>query len=814
MFSKVEEIMKKAGKSIQGKRWHVSYPGQLSFHPDPKYLSKFPILSEMRWLLPLLNSSNRRLSSSICETWLLSHKMVIDKRILYQLWSRWKGSREQCESVVKAIQEAVRNGIRSMARLILDELTKSYSKVRLQGKAQTVESSESDTDIPSRIPDNPKSNESSLGKRKHKMIQSYKCEGAWCQGLEQSFFKAPNRVKESESKCSRCAKLVMVESFIREFCGIAVADPSIFDRLLPICFEKSGAVSKDLSEIWELCTCVTKISKETKVIAMDCFFSSLRNLQSIEQLGGVFCSCKSVVSRNKKQECLDCNLIYVSKCQDKKICNSIYCKSIHSSVSKIECSICEASTHRNPACLGSTASLLKKDHICMKCSLIAFLHRSMRTTPGEAQVVQINAPQIQFDFPMGDQDSCYDSQVLSESELRKIIISYFSENQNMHWYKAVKLMEDYSTRMPEILLSSVIQNIDLPMGIIPAVGPGSGVVLSQNNFESMMGNNMVDDCMFEQALALVCSFKTVFRSSLKAACFSPLAYVQMSNGYYRRQSRVHGEVVDRIDKELTAALQYVDILFVPINIENKHWHICVVCREQAKIILFDPFHFSEVDMMGNPELAVIHIKEYISYVSDSSSLFADVWHYSVSYAHEEISHWQLPWQHQGNGCALHCLSFAANMLSGKHVQITDSDTQVICSLFRILLNTSESFGPVCLHSSQAVAYTLPTNIHALTASSSVSAVTHPLPINVQTLTAMGHPLSDINSCVIPARQILASNEAMQEPVSSQVEEASTTSFFGQTSQKAFNQYPGDGMKHLGTRSLSSDGKQYEFCNLF
>ena len=598
MFSKVEEIMKEAGKSIQGKRWHVSYPGQLPFHPDPKYLSKFPILSEMRWLLPLLNSSNRRLSSSICETWLLSHKMVIDKRILYQLWSRWKGSREQCESVVKAIQEAVRNGIRSMARLILDELTKSYSKVRLQGKAQTVESSESDTDIPSRIPDNPKSNESSLGKRKHKMIQSYKCEGAWCQGLEQSVFKAPNRVKESESKCSRCAKLVMVESFIREFCGIAVADPSIIDRLLPICFEKSGAVSKDLSEIWELCTCVTKISKETKVIAMDCFFSSLRNLQSIEQLGGVFCSCKSVVSRNKKQECLDCNLIYVSKCQDKKICNSIYCKSIHSSVSKIECSICEASTHRNPACLGSTASLLKKDHICMKCSLIAFLHRSMRTTPGEAQVVQINAPQIQFDFPMGDQDSCYDSQVLSESELRKIIISYFSENQNMHWYKAVKLMEDYSTRMPEILLSSVIQNFDLPMGIIPAVGPGSGVVLSQNNFESMMGNNMVDDCMFEQALALVCSFKTVFSSSLKAACFSPLAYVQMSNGYYRRQSRVHGEVVDRIDKELTAALQYVDILFVPINIENKHWHICVVCREQAKIILYDPFHFTEVDMMG------------------------------------------------------------------------------------------------------------------------------------------------------------------------------------------------------------------------
>ena len=124
--------------------------------------------------------------------------------------------------------------------------------------------------------------------------------------------------------------------------------------------------------------------------------------------------------------------------------------------------------------------------------------------------------------------------------------------------------------MPEFLLSSVIQNPSLPIGIIPAVGPGSRAVLSQGNFESMMGNNMVDDCMFEQALALVCSFKTIFRSSQKAACFSPLAYVQMSNGYYRRQSRVRGEVVDRADKELTAALQYVDILFVPINIENKH----------------------------------------------------------------------------------------------------------------------------------------------------------------------------------------------------------------------------------------------------
>ena len=94
-------------------------------------------------------------------------------------------------------------------------------------------------------------------------------------------------------------------------------------------------------------------------------------------------------------------------------------------------------------------------------------------------------------------------------------------------------------------------------------------------------------------------------------------------------------------------------------------------------------------------------------------------------------------------------------------------TQVLRSLFHILLNTSESFGSACSHSSQAGAYTHPTNTHTLTASPSVSAETHSLPINVQTLTAMGHPLSNRTSSVHPAMLDMASDEAMQEPVSSQ-----------------------------------------------
>ena len=152
-------------------------------------------------------------------------------------------------------------------------------------------------------------------------------------------------------------------------------------------------------------------------------------------------------------------------------------------------------------------------------------------------------------------------------------------------------------------------------------------------------------------------------------------------------------------------------------------------------------------MLGNPELAVIHLKEYISYVSDSNSMFADIWQYSVSYAHEEFRPWNLPRQYSGNGCALHCLSFAANMMSEQHVQVSDHDTDILRYMFRVLLNTSEPFGSACSHSSQADAYALPTKTHSLTASYSVSAVTHPLLTNVQTLTAMSHPLSDFSSSV-------------------------------------------------------------------
>ena len=154
------------------------------------------------------------------------------------------------------------------------------------------------------------------------------------------------------------------------------------------------------------------------------------------------------------------------------------------------------------------------------------------------------------------------------------------------------------------------------------------------------------------------------------------------------------------------------------------------------------------------------------------------------------------------------------MMSEQHVQVSDHDTDILRYMFRVLLNTSESFGPACSHSSQAGAYTLPTNTHTLTASSSVSAVTHPLPINVQTLTAIGHPLSDPTSNVHPAMLNMTSDEAMQESVSSQVEAASKTSYVGHISQRASCQYSGDGMELLGTScTLPSNGKQHEFCKI-
>ena len=84
-------------------------------------------------------------------------------------------------------------------------------------------------------------------------------------------------------------------------------------------------------------------------------------------------------------------------------------------------------------------------------------------------------------------------------------------------------------------------------------------------------------------------------------------------------------------------------------------------------------------------------KEYISAVSDGESVFKDIFSYEEFLAHNFFR--EIPIQKGGCGCAIHCLSFAANLMSGVHVRISDFQTKYLRVMFAALLNSTESFGP-------------------------------------------------------------------------------------------------------------------------
>ena len=53
---------------------------------------------------------------------------------------------------------------------------------------------------------------------------------------------------------------------------------------------------------------------------------------------------------------------------------------------------------------------------------------------------------------------------------------------------------------------------------------------------------------------------------------------------------------------------------------------------------------------------------------------------------------RLPLQLKGNGCAIHCISFAVDVMSGHHASLTDAQTEPLRKVLRALLNTSTPFG--------------------------------------------------------------------------------------------------------------------------
>ena len=230
MFEKVEMILSETGKRILGGRWRVTYPGKLVFKVDPKYATRFPLLAEMRWLLPILDSSSRKLASNIDETWFLSHKAVIDNRIFTQLLLYWLGSRNECEEVMKKIQSAVIQGVVSIAKKAQIELSKVYGEIRSKMKTSIKDES---VQAPSSTESSelPKSDVSE--KKRKRISHTFECEGTWCSELLSKVSIKPNRIQTNDALCKRCDKLRKVETLISEFSEYALRNSEILEMILP-----------------------------------------------------------------------------------------------------------------------------------------------------------------------------------------------------------------------------------------------------------------------------------------------------------------------------------------------------------------------------------------------------------------------------------------------------------------------------------------------------------------------------------------------------------------------------------------------------
>jgi hypothetical protein len=73
--------------------------------------------------------------------------------------------------------------------------------------------------------------------------------------------------------------------------------------------------------------------------------------------------------------------------------------------------------------------------------------------------------------------------------------------------------------------------------------------------------------------------------------------------------------------------------------------------------------------------------------------FSDIKNYQMILAHENPTFKDsLPLQLKGNGCAIHCISFAVDVMSGHHASLTDAQTEPLRKVLRALLNTSTPFG--------------------------------------------------------------------------------------------------------------------------
>ena len=94
------------------------------------------------------------------------------------------------------------------------------------------------------------------------------------------------------------------------------------------------------------------------------------------------------------------------------------------------------------------------------------------------------------------------------------------------------------------------------------------------------------------------------------------------------------------------------------------------------------------------------IKLFLQSCSDGQSLFKDIDEYTSAIAQDVLPWRRLPFQAGGNGCALHCIAFAANLLTQHHVRFTDADTVEMRMVVSSVLWSEKDLGAITSHENE------------------------------------------------------------------------------------------------------------------
>jgi hypothetical protein len=282
----------------------------------------------------------------------------------------------------------------------------------------------------------------------------------------------------------------------------------------------------------------------------------------------------------------------------------------------------------------------------------------------------------------------------TEEEFRIYIMQSAGQIASNHWSKILPSISKVLFRVPRLTTSTVI-HCSNPFEIPISVGYGTSVsALLHSDLKSLQYDEMVSDRAFEHVLALICSGRSIFSSKFSAVVMATHSDQQWYYKTASSKSKVRGRVRD-FNSHLFSALEFVDIILVPINVENKHWHIMVVDSRVKRIIYFDPYHLEILDLCGDPSGRMSSFKVFIQNLSDGNNRFKDISLFEEVIAHEGLERRMLPRQNSGNGCAMHCAAFAANVIADQHVHISDFETRKLRVIFSSLLNSPDTHKIIC-----------------------------------------------------------------------------------------------------------------------